>query len=211
MHSSVVVIVVWRLVVPEPSRLWLPDTLARLASGPVAFVMPASAATELVALLLRCVLVAPVETAEADSATTMVTRSFTWLAFRSRPRSANCALGVQSDPTVGFWPSACWAASAAYLSSGEGSGPFFFFGSVARHVKTVHAIAIRTAANRFNFIGTPPLGKGNSPARVLCLLFRRGTAFRWWRCGQKRYHRDVRPILPSLPPLRQPRRYGLPP
>src|ERR1035441_37075 len=91
--------------------------LARLASGPVAFVMPARAATELVALLLRWVLVVPVETAEADSATTIVTMSFTWLAFKSRPRSANCAPGVQSDPTVGFWASACCAASAAYLSS----------------------------------------------------------------------------------------------
>ena len=44
----------------------------------------------------------PLEIAEACSVTTIVTRSFTWLAFKSRPRSANCELGVQSDPTVGF-------------------------------------------------------------------------------------------------------------
>src|SRR5450432_119218 len=186
--------VVWRLVVPAPSSFWLPDMLARFASGPVVFVMPASAATVLVTPLVRCVLEAPLATAEADSATTIVTRSFTWLAFRSRPRSANCALGVHNDPAVGAWLSARCAASAAYLSSGESSGTFFSFLAAAPHVKTVQAIAISTAADGFIFIGSPRMQTGISPLHGLSLRFSRGRLCHCRRCARIPYRRDVRPI-----------------
>ena len=62
--------------------------------------MPGTDARELAALEVRCVLVAPVDTAEADSATTTVRTSSTWLARISRAASARREPVCQIDPGV---------------------------------------------------------------------------------------------------------------
>ncbi len=109
---SVVVRVVVRLVVPWPLSWVLPETLARLATRPAVPVKPASAAIEFCVLLARCVLVAPVATADACSLTTMVSRSSTWLARTSRARSARRELGIQMEPGVAA-PASAERASAS--------------------------------------------------------------------------------------------------
>ena len=122
----VVVMEVWRLVVPEPFSCMLALQVGQVGQGAVGLVvLRPRAATEFVSLDLRCVLVTPLATAEADSATTMVTRSFTWLARTSRPRSAKGEAGVQMAPAVGLMASLCWAAAATYLSSRRGLGRLF--------------------------------------------------------------------------------------
>ena len=102
----VVVRVVVRLVVPWPLSCVSPETLARLASGPVALVTPASAVIEFLVLEVRCVLVVPVVTAEACSATTMVSMSSTWLARTSRAASARRDPASQMEPGVAAGASA---------------------------------------------------------------------------------------------------------
>src|ERR1039458_488509 len=88
---SVVEMTTPRLVVPWPLSSVSPLTPVRLAHGPVALVMPASALTEFLVLETREVLVAPVTTAEAFSTTRMVIMSSTWLALRSRAPPASPA------------------------------------------------------------------------------------------------------------------------
>src|SRR5580658_2240154 len=102
---------VWREVVPLPFRALAPVMLTRLAIAPVGLLMPTSDGMDTARLDCREVWLAPVETAEACSVTTIVTRSLTRLAMRSRPRSANCATGVHTDPSVGGCCCACLAAS----------------------------------------------------------------------------------------------------
>src|SRR6266849_10166203 len=87
-----------RLVVPEPSSADFPDRLAKLAQGPPAFTVPPNALIEADALVARADLVAPVDTADARSATRIVTISSTRLARSSRVRSINTALGDQMEP-----------------------------------------------------------------------------------------------------------------
>src|SRR5579872_5699714 len=96
--ARVVVKPVWRVVWPSPSSLELPETPARLAQGPAAFVMPAKAVIELDVLDWREVLVTPLAAAETDSETSTVSVSFSWLARTSRPRSVRREAGVQMEP-----------------------------------------------------------------------------------------------------------------
>src|ERR1017187_7851830 len=98
---SVVDRVVVRLVVPWPLIWVLPAMFARLASAPVALVMPARAAMLFWVLEARCVLVLPVLTAEACSATTTVSTSSTWLARTSRAASARREPASQMEPGGG--------------------------------------------------------------------------------------------------------------
>src|ERR1039458_7704359 len=107
---------------------------ARLASAPVALVMPARAAMLFWVLEARCVLVLPVLTAEACSATTTVSTASTCLArtrpgggrpgasrparwsrgwwlpmrrsggLRPRPRSDRAARAGSERPCLSFWP-----------------------------------------------------------------------------------------------------------
>ena len=90
--------VVLRDVDPSPSRVVEPVTLARLASAPLGLFFPIRLVMELLVLEFREVFVWPVETADAFSATTMVTKSSTLLARTSRPRSARRDDGDQSEP-----------------------------------------------------------------------------------------------------------------
>ena len=62
--------------------------------------MPARALIEFLVLEARDVLVAPVATAEACSATTMVSTSSTWLARTSRAASARREPDTQMAPGV---------------------------------------------------------------------------------------------------------------
>src|SRR5690242_3394151 len=82
---------------------------------------------ELFALEVRADFTVPLETADAFSATTMVTRSSTWLARKSRPRSASRDDGDHSEPVV--FDSNPWSrcvASRTYVSSAELFAPFLF-------------------------------------------------------------------------------------
>jgi hypothetical protein len=94
----VVEITVVRPIVPAPFNSWSPEVPSRLASAPVAFVAPARAVIEALALDVREVCTLPVLTAEAFSATSTVTMSFTRLALRSRARSVNSAADDHNEP-----------------------------------------------------------------------------------------------------------------
>src|SRR5579871_3041061 len=123
--------VVWRLVVPCPSSDWEPEAPARFASAPVAFVTPASAVMELLALEVRAVFVAPVTLAVDCSLTTMVTISSTWLARTSRAASDRRDEGDQVEPGEDRLASpGRLLASWTYLSRGDAAGcvwaGFFF-------------------------------------------------------------------------------------
>src|SRR5579864_6553023 len=94
----VVVRVMSRLVVADPSSAFFPDRFARLAQGPPARTLPPKAPIDAVALEARADLVAPLDTAEALSATRMVTESSTRLARSSRVRSTSGAPADQIEP-----------------------------------------------------------------------------------------------------------------
>ena len=74
---SVAVMVEPRDVVPAPFRVCVLDVFSRLDNAPPGLLGASKAVMELVAAEARDVCVAPVATADADSLTTMVTRSST--------------------------------------------------------------------------------------------------------------------------------------
>lgn len=112
-----------RLVVPCPASSVSPEVPSKLASAPVALVTPAKALMLLAVLLLRDVAVTPLLTADADSETTIVTTSSTWLARTSRAASASRDPATQIEPgVVAEFPAERASASLTYLSSGDCAG-----------------------------------------------------------------------------------------
>src|SRR5690348_12724586 len=124
------VVVIWvdREVVPWPFNCDCVFSPARFASAPVALVGPATAEILLFKVDWRCVLVVPCATAEAVSETTTVTRSSTWLARTSLPRSIRCEEGAHNEPGVNpeIEPARA-SASLMYSSRGLGCGGFLAF------------------------------------------------------------------------------------
>src|ERR1039458_5046988 len=141
---SVVVITTPRLVVPWPLSCVLPVTPARLAHGPVALVMPASALTEFAVLEARAVFVVPEATALAFSTTRMVIMSSIWLALTSRAASARREPGAQIPPGAAAGASAVRAReSATWRSSGDGAADAAFF-LAANVLPAINRIEIRS-------------------------------------------------------------------
>src|SRR5579863_1666423 len=194
-----VVRAVVRDVEPEPLSSISFAVLARFASAPLEDVNPARAVMELFTLDLRDVCVAPVDTAEACSATMMVTTSSTWLAFRSRARSpivdeiSHVEPGVLPDSSVVDRLSA----SRTYSSSAVGFGGFGLWEKMAPKLR----LASRKSNASFTgspdrFVSTLPLAR--PPAR--------GTSCRNRDFSTKWRRRDG-PRLPprhgrSTPPVR---------
>ena len=94
---------------------------------------------EFLVLEVRAVLVAPVATAEACSATTMVSTSSTWLARTSRAASARREPAIQMAPGVAAaasaerarWP----AARNGPAESAPAPGGFFLLAAAQRHAQ----------------------------------------------------------------------------
>jgi len=120
--------------------------LARFTSDPPGGLIPARLLTELTALEARDVLVTPVDTADACSATTMVSTSSTWLARTSRAASAKREPACQIEPGEAGTATAERASdSATYRLSGllPAVVSFFFFAHIgaAPHMATTSATA----------------------------------------------------------------------
>lgn len=113
-----------RLVSACPSSFWSPFMPAIDESGPATRVGPPIAEMPADALDFRLDAVVPREIALAWSATTIVTRSFTCAARRSRETSANRPEGSNREPGDDLGSCADASASAMILSNSDASGGF---------------------------------------------------------------------------------------
>src|ERR1700722_13413043 len=117
-----------REVVPEPFNVCVLAVFKRFVNAPPALLGPSRDEILLVAEEAREVCVAPVATADADSLTTMVTRSSTCAARTSLPRSVRREADVKSEPEEATGgASGCFNASCRYLSSAVGCVDFLAF------------------------------------------------------------------------------------
>src|ERR1017187_8446098 len=211
---SVVDRVVVRLVVPWPLIWVLPAMFARLASAPVALVMPARAAMLFWVLEARCVLVLPVLTAEACSATTTVSTSSTWLARTSRAASARREPASQMEPGVVAADAAERRASASGTQRARRAGGlgaavgFFSLWPLAAGWGAPPARPSETARIRSRFMDSP-WGANCPPRRGPDLRHAPGTAGgkRDWKPGS--YRRASRKLRRELRVKRARRRRGL--